>query len=95
MKDFGFNMNEKSNSNNSDILEKSTEKKLKIPTSGFVTNCYLVNVRKQPSKDATVIGTLSKGCKVTITGDKTAGFYPVRFSTSIDGFINADFLEVT
>ena len=94
MKDFGFNTNEKIN-NNGDILDGSTEKKPKIPTSGMVTNCHLVNVREKANKESKVIGTLSEGCKVAITGDKITNFYPVRFGASIDGFICADYLEVT
>ena len=52
-----------------------------------------VNVRKTPSKDATMLYQLDKGNEVTITG--TSGdWYRIKTSKG-EGFVKGDFLEMT
>lgn len=87
MNDFGFT-NEVS-----DNTMTTTTTQSAYPKDAYVDNCHLVNCREKAKKDSKVLMTLSKRCKVSVTGDEVNGFYPVKYNET-NGFIMAKFLEV-
>lgn len=90
MKDFGF-----TNDTNAEfkVAQKVAASETSYPKTAYVTNCNLVNIRKEANKNSTVISKITKGCEISVTGDKVSGFYPIKYS-NITGFIMADYLEV-
>ena len=49
------------------------------------------NLRAEPSASAQVMATLGYGVNVTVTGERTNGFYPVRVGT-LSGYVSADYV---
>lgn len=88
MKNYGFN-NENENTNEFEKDNKPAE----VSRRGFVSNCYLVNVREKADILSNVFAQLGKGCEVVVTGDSVDGFYPVKYREQA-GFIKSEFLEV-
>lgn len=87
MNDFGFTNNETNNTTNTTTTQSA------YPKEAYVTNCHLVNCREKAKKDSKVLMTLSKRCKVFVTGEEINGFYPVKYNNT-NGFIMTKFLEV-
>jgi len=53
-----------------------------------------VNVRSSPTTDATVVGTLQSGTRVTATGAAIAGWVPITDpATGISGYVLEEFLQ--
>lgn len=73
-------------------------------SSGTVTNCERLNVRKHPAVDAEVVNIIDKGDEVTVdTSQSTAKFYKIRMTKKrerpladevIDGFCMKEFIKV-
>ena len=64
------------------VVEKKPEPKIK---KGVVINCLKLNVRTNPSSNATIALTIDKGAEVEIVGS-TGDFYNVRGGTVTEGF---------
>ena len=60
--------------------------------SGMVSAPSGLNLRAEPSASAQVMATLGYGVNVTVTGERTNGFYPVRVGT-LAGFVSADYVS--
>ncbi len=66
-----------------------------IKIFGVVENCGQLRIRKEPDKEADVIGIIPVGTMVDlITDDIINGFYAVHTEAG-DGYCMADFIQVT
>src|SRR4051794_31429322 len=59
----------------------------------YATTTSALNLRSGPSTGYSVITVMPSGAEVGITGDRQAGFYPVRFGGD-DGWASADYLAL-
>lgn len=61
-------------------------------------NCDLLNIRADSSSTSSIIGLLTKGTVVEITGDVVNGFYPIIDTTDpvfkIKGYVKEEFLNL-
>lgn len=60
--------------------------------TGKIIGSVFVNVRKGPTRDAEVIGTIAKASPVTIV-DKVGDFYKVTTKKYKEGYIFSTFVE--
>lgn len=82
---------------NSDIkTNRPYEEKTAVPApmKGIVDNTSLVKLREEPTPDAKVLTTLTKGTKVEILETYRDDFYKVRVNDSTTGYISSKFLKV-
>lgn len=71
-----------------------------IKIFGVVENCGQLRVRKEPNKEADVIGTIPVGSVVELlNGEVVDGFYAVHTETAygveFDGYCMADYIHIT
>ena len=87
----------------------STQNNIKLPTDdtnmvitqtaedgsklGTVKVSDSLNIRKEASKSAEVIGSLTNGTTVTILDDSTSGWYKIKFN-NITGWVASDYVTV-
>ena len=85
----------KSNKTVSEVKDVVIEQEVlkDAPTEGQVYNCLAVNVRKEGSRKAEVLGTLSKDSKVSIVKELKK-WYKVVTEHGIEGYIDKDYIEV-
>jgi len=85
--------------NTSGTPTNATSGKLQSGAAAVVANTggTGVNMRDAPSTSGNVVGTLSEGAAVTITGDSTDAdgytWWPVKTSDGKTGYVVADYLE--
>ncbi|MBP3656697.1 MAG: SH3 domain-containing protein [Clostridia bacterium] len=60
--------------------------------TGTVTAISGLNLRQEPYAGAQLLATLGYGVNVTVTGERTNGFYPVRVGT-LSGYASADYIS--
>lgn len=64
-------------------------------TTGVVTDCKMLNIRKTPSKDSDPVCTVDAGEFLTVNlNDSTAAWYSVRTSAGVEGFCMKKFVSV-
>lgn len=64
-------------------------------TTGIVTDCKMLNIRKIPSKDSDPVCTVDAGEFLTVNlNDSTAAWYSVRTSAGVEGFCMKKFVSV-
>lgn len=71
-----------------------------IKIFGVVESCGYLRVRKEPNKEADVIGTIPVGSVVELlNGEVVDGFYAVHTETAygveFDGYCMADYIHIT
>lgn len=60
---------------------------------GTVVNCSMVNVRKEPKKDAEVVATIKRNSTVVIDQEASSNdFYKVCTASGIEGFCMKEFI---
>lgn len=60
---------------------------------GVVTNCFDLNVRKEPSKSADVLTIIRVGTTVEILDDSNVDWYQVRINPYTIGFCMKEFID--
>lgn len=77
------------------VEEVQEEVKKPEPRIGVVTNCQLLNVRKEPRPDAEIVCTLENAVTVEIELEKsTEEYYKVYNSAGIEGFCMKKYIEI-
>lgn len=72
--------------------EEVTEENIII---GAVTNCKILNVRKQPSKSSEVLCTVRVSDEVTINTTKSnENWFHIKTKSNIEGFCMRNFINV-
>lgn len=64
------------------------------PKSGHVTECIKLNVRKDPSPNAEVIGTVNRGDSLIIDPSPFGDFYKVLTPYGIEGYCMKRFVYI-
>lgn len=64
------------------------------PKSGHVTECIKLNVRKEPSTNAEVIGTVNRGDSLIIDPSPFGDFYKVITPYGVEGYCMKKFVYV-
>ena len=64
------------------------------PKSGHVTECIKLNVRKDPSPNAEVIGTVNRGDSLIIDPSPFGDFYKVITPYGIEGYCMKKFVYI-
>lgn len=84
------------NKNNETETENTTESiSSKSPVKeGIVYNCSKLNVRKEPSKESSILKVISKDTKVKIIDEVNEEWYKVRIPGIKNGFCMKDFIKV-
>lgn len=79
------------------VVEETKEEKVKNvePTSGVVSGCKKLNVRKTPNVNAAnIVGVIAEGTKVTINAAKSTGeWYSVKAENGVKGFCMKKFIK--
>ena len=76
-------------------LSNANTKNEEIKTLGIVESCGQLRVRKEPNKEADVIGIIPCGSVVELLNDNIInGFYSVHTETG-DGYCMTDFINIT
>lgn len=88
----------------SEVIETVYETVEKLPEAieeiiedeGYVTDCYELRLREEPSDKANVLTLLTVGTNVIIKNNlkKINGFYEVDTPIGISGFVMAKFIAV-
>lgn len=74
---------------------EETEPEVEKVIFGVVTNCALLNVRKNPAIDAAVIATIARDSEVEIDeNESTEDFYKVCTATGVEGYCMKPYIEV-
>lgn len=63
-----------------------------VDTPGWTT--ANLNLRSGPSTSSSVLIVIPNGAQITITGEQSSGFYPVRYD-GVDGFSSATYITLT
>lgn len=61
--------------------------------NGIVSNCTMVNVRKEPNTTSPILCILNVGTEVFVF-EEVNGYYEVTTKSEVKGYINKDFLSV-
>lgn len=64
------------------------------PKSGHVTECVKLNVRKEPSPNAEVIGTVNRGDSLIIDPSPFGDFYKVITPYGVEGYCMKKFVYI-
>ena len=65
-----------------------------IAKAGTVTNCFKLNIRKEPTKDSEILQVISEGDEVEILDESTAnGWLPVLLSDGTKGYTMRDYIN--
>lgn len=64
------------------------------PKSGHVTECIKLNVRKDPSPNAEVIGTVNRGDSLIIDPSPFGDFYKVITPYGVEGYCMKKFVYI-
>lgn len=89
-------MSEKKANQTEQLVESSNDntKNEEIKILGTVENCGQLRVRKEPNKEADVIGIIPCGSVVKLLNDNIInGFYSVHTETG-DGYCMTDFINI-
>ena len=64
------------------------------PKSGHVTECVKLNVRKEPSPNAEVIGTVNRGDSLIVDPSPFGDFYKVITPYGVEGYCMKKFVYI-
>lgn len=62
---------------------------------GVVTNCKMLNIREEATKDSVIVTMADNGESVTIYPDKsTEGWYRVSTKDNVEGYCMKDYISI-
>lgn len=75
--------------------QKVETEEVKTPIIGIVTDCFSLNVREKPNKNAAIISELKVSSEVMIDEEgSTRDFYKICTATGIEGFCMKKFITI-
>lgn len=78
--------------NDAEIVKEVVEKEEPIIVKGIVKDCMNLNVRKKPSTDSDILGSIPKNFEVTILDDTVDGWFEIKAEKIGTGFCMSKYI---